>query len=728
MVVALPSRVFRRLKRGLRGLARKTAAHIGSTYPPRPDKDMGRLAHRFAFMDADFVRRLSQEFPDYPALVFAQTDQALAHCFDLLGSGSVLVKRGMQCAGVGGVLYSPPVTTSVERAGDGFSLNINRSNRSTARYVGSLLDDAYAPIDWQLDFKSGYRWREDAWHGDIRFGYLRGVDVKVPWELARMQHLPTLAMAAHFSRCDLPGFHQSEIYAREFRNQVLDFIASNPPGFGVNWSCPMDIAIRVANWLVARDIFVASGVVFSDDFESIFMASVKSHARHIVSNLEWAPQIRGNHYLADIAGLLLAAVYLPSSAEVDAWLAFAVQELIAETQYQFHDDGSNFEASVCYHRLSAEMVLWATSFIANLDRAQTDMLTRIQSHKWSATPPLKNSLVKFYTLPNGVGQSPLTDSFYARLRRIAEFTEAMTRPDETVVQFGDNDSGRFMTLGSGEQLRAENDPASPRWSLDHGALIAGIHAVLGVNSEAKSVKFDVASTILCALAGNSPIEKPAPNSQPKLLTRTYWVGDSIMWQALFERITAVPADCRWTSVFEASADGLLDKIEFKAFSGMGCYIVRSPRLYLAIRCGEIGLAGLGAHAHSDQLAIELVIDGESRVRDPGTYTYTAFPNQRNLYRSALAHHVPRVAGKEPANLSQGVFNLRGAPQGECLYFGPQGFVGRHAGYGVWVYRMVVLENGRVLIKDFSESGLQIADPAPAPLPYSQAYGRLMELV
>ena len=190
----------------------------------------------------------------------------------------------------------------------------------------------------------------------------------------------------------------------------------------------------------------------------------------------------------------------------------------------------------------------------------------------------------------------------------------------------------------------------------------------------------------------------------------------------------MPVVCRWTSVFEASRDGLLKEMQLKAFCGMGTYIVRSPRLYLAIRCGEIGLAGLGAHAHCDQLAIELVIDGESKVRDPGTYTYTAFPNQRNLYRSALAHHVPRVAGKEPANLLQGVFNLRGAPQGECLYFGPQGFVGRHAGYGVWVYRIVALENGRILIKDFSESGLQISDPTPAQLPYSQAYGRLMELV
>jgi hypothetical protein len=42
--------------------------------------------------------------------------------------------------------------------------------------------------------------------------------------------------------------------------------------------------------------------------------------------------------------------------------------------------------------------------------------------------------------------------------------------------------------------------------------------------------------------------------------------------------------------------------------------------------------------------------------------------------------------------------------------------------------MVVLEIGRVIIIDFSEGGLQIVDPTPEQLPYSQAYGRLMELI
>jgi hypothetical protein len=156
---------------------------------------------------------------------------------------------------------------------------------------------------------------------------------------------------------------------------------------------------------------------------------------------------------------------------------------------------------------------------------------------------------------------------------------------------------------------------------------------------------------------------------------------------------------------------------------MGCYVFKSPRLYLAIHCGELGLVGLGAHAHCDQLAIELVIDGENRVRDPGTYIYTPLPDRRNTYRSARAHHVPRVPDREPANLTRGVFDLRGCAEGECLYFGPRGFIGRHAGYGPWAYRIVALEDERIAVYDFAEGSLSISDPTPEPLPFSPGYGR-----
>ena len=195
-----------------------------------------------------------------------------------------------------------------------------------------------------------------------------------------------------------------------------------------------------------------------------------------------------------------------------------------------------------------------------------------------------------------------------------------------------------------------------------------------------------------------------------------------MWADHIELFERSATHGRWATCFSAASQGLLDGLTYQAFTGMGCFIFRSPRLYLAVRCGEIGIAGLGAHAHCDQLGIELVIDGTDHVRDPGTYIYTPSLVKRNAYRSASAHHVPRVAGREPANLALGPFDLRGAAAGECLYLGPRGFVGRHAGYGPWVYRIVAVGDEGISVFDFAEGELSLADPTPACLPFSSGYG------
>lgn len=715
-------RASRRLRRELRALLHKTRDSLRSTYP---DGDSGAndLARIYSFLDSRFVEQLAIDFSGYPDLVRQQAAELMAHRFDLLGSGPVVVKHGMECRGLDEYSYAESYAIVPDRSGDWLDGRINAANRSTAKRIWCLIDEPYLPIDWHLDFKSGYRWSEDTWYGDIRFGTLPGVDIKVPWELSRMQHLPTLAMACHFAAAGIAGFETPATYVREFRNQVLDFFATNPPGFGVNWACAMDIAIRVANLLVARDIIVACGIRLDDEFEAIFVASVKAHARHIAANLEWSPEVRGNHYIADIVGLMFAAIYLPCDDETDAWLAFSVQELISEVAYQFHEDGSNFEASVCYHRLSAEMVLWATALLANLSPDKRAALDRQDHRGLRTTPPLRCGAIEFHRVPGMHRDSPLPAWFWLRLARMGVFTDAMTRPDNLAVQFGDNDSGRFITLGSGEQLRAGNDPASPLWSLDHGALVAGIDAVVGGVLRSSFVTVDPGARFVHAIAGHpGGFMVPGDQASREESTGGSAAVDSV-WLDVMDRFAESPASSRWTSTFAADSPGLLTDMDLVAFTGMGCYVIRSPRLYLAVRCGEIGIAGLGAHAHCDQLGIELVIDGDSQVRDPGSYIYTPLPTMRNVYRSARAHHVPRVADREPADLSRGVFDLRGGAIGECIYFGQRGFIGRHSGYGAWIYRVVALESDRIVIHDFAEGGLPVSDPTPEPLPYSQGYGR-----
>ena len=123
-------------------------------------------------------------------------------------------------------------------------------------------------------------------------------------------------------------------------------------------------------------------------------------------------------------------------------------------------------------------------------------------------------------------------------------------------------------------------------------------------------------------------------------------------------------------------------------------------MFLAIRCGAIGQEGNGGHAHNDQLSLELNVDGEDWILDPGTYLYTPLPKRRNQYRSVKAHFAPRlINGKEPGRLDLGLFQLGDQAKGKCLYFGLEGFIGVHWGYGEPVYRMVRLTKERMVVTD-----------------------------
>jgi hypothetical protein len=101
----------------------------------------------------------------------------LAHRFDLLGSGWVEVKRaGFKEQGLSNVVPQAALSES-ER-------------------IWKCIDASYSPIDWQLDFKSGHRWSEQEWYQAVRVAPVAGADIKVPWELARCQHLPQMALVA----------------------------------------------------------------------------------------------------------------------------------------------------------------------------------------------------------------------------------------------------------------------------------------------------------------------------------------------------------------------------------------------------------------------------------------------------------------------------------------------------------------------------------------------------
>ena len=99
------------------------------------------------------------------------------------------------------------------------------------------------PADWHTDVVSGTTW-PPAWWRDLEYAQLdRPSDVKVPWEISRLQWLLPAGQAYL-----LDG---DERHAQVVRDTLEEWIEANPYGESVNWASPMEAAIRILTLHVA---------------------------------------------------------------------------------------------------------------------------------------------------------------------------------------------------------------------------------------------------------------------------------------------------------------------------------------------------------------------------------------------------------------------------------------------------------------------------------------------
>ncbi len=601
------------------------------------------------------------------------TAKVLDHRFTHLGSGETRVRHGMTCKGFGGFRYQMGEAIRPDQKGVWLESRINVANLNSAKRIWQLIDKGYQPIDWYIDFRSGYRWSESQWYEDVPFafsGQRNGVDIKVPWELARLQHLPLLGIAFQAASQGVVGFQNPSVYLAEFKNEVIDFIATNPPQFGVNWSCPMEIAIRIANILVAFDIFQSGGGTFESEFLHELMRSVSQHGSHIFQNLEWVEEFRSNHYLANIVGLLFAASYLPRGPEVDVWLAFSVQEFIKEVNLQFLDDGANFEASTSYHRLSAEMVIYGAALVLGL---QDDKRTALHSYDFSLReklPYLDPAPLSMYQVSgSSIEMEPLPPWLFVRIEKMAEFTMHLTHPQGDIAQFGDNDSGRFLKFQI--DLSSLDSPESKEKSsenfLNHRHFVATVNGLFARNDfQEFSGQNRVEPFVIRMMCQGKSI-------QSFRCTTKNVAAESVRIHAMESE------DFRKGLNFREDETEAKPHVQLWGYPDYGGFAFRSDRIFLAIRCGSVGQNGNGGHAHNDGLSFELSMDGYKCLIDPGTFVYTPLPEQRNLFRSTGAHNTVSFSGHDQhyfANGREGLFQLLPQSQFENLHFSEEGFCGK----------------------------------------------------
>lgn len=339
-----------------------------------------------------FGKLFLQHFPHDAELIIHEADQAMNLIFDLLGSGPVDLK------------------TFRERKDLKFISNDPTLNMKPASVAGR--------IPWHFDFKAGIGWDPKTFFADIRYGHVFGVDVKVPWELSRGQHLVTLGQAYRLT--------YDEKYARAFFIHVEDWIEQNPIKWGVNWASPMDAALRAGNWLLAWDLFYDAPSC-PTGFRETFSHVLFEHGKHITQHLERGGGITSNHYLSNLLGLL----YIGHFLQVKKWQRFAAEEMCWEIQKQTYDDGFDYESSTSYHRLVTEMFFFAT----------------LLQERW-----------------NMAGDEPDNVKFKTRLHAMFLCLQKLLQPNGLVPLIGDNDSGRV-------HLLFKREDADHRYLLNLGAAL-----------------------------------------------------------------------------------------------------------------------------------------------------------------------------------------------------------------------------------------------------------------
>jgi hypothetical protein len=266
--------------------------------------------------------------------------------------------------------------------------------------LGSGPLDLGVEIDWLKDHRSGRRW-ELGYCRSISYGERKGgSDVKMAWDLSRMNHLVPVGQAYL-----LEGGAR---YALETRRQIEGWIAGNPHACSVNWACTMDVALRAITWTWLFHVYAEAPEWKDVDFRFGLLRSLFLHGDFVSRNLEKS-DVNGNHYAADAAGLVALGAFFGEGAAPREWERQGWEILLDELPLQVFDDGVDHEASIPYHRLVIELFL----------------------------------LPLLYRRAQG---SPVPAAYEDRVRRMMRFVAVYARGPR-VPLFGDADNGRVLPFG-----------------------------------------------------------------------------------------------------------------------------------------------------------------------------------------------------------------------------------------------------------------------------------------
>ena len=524
---------------------------------------------------------------------------------------------------------------------------INKSNRKKSKkifekFITLSKRNTYL-TNWCYDANSKFKWNVSKKSNSLKIEYNKGFDIKVPWELSRLQSLSKICVWSFLNK-------KKNLYTF-IKNQVFDFIASNPPSYGVNWFNAMEVAIRGANLCMITDILIQEKKLLPRERKIVFN-SINDHMDFVINNLEWSPFSRNNHYLANIVGLLVMAYFLPRDEYTLGILKFADSQLFNEISYQFHNDGGNKEGSSAYHILSVEIILIGIYFSKKLEKEDSMNKAVLK----------KNFINKtfFINLLSDNVDKKYKKKIFRKLENIISFSTEMKRNDNSLLQVGDNDSGCFFDLDFSIES-AEKKKLHLLTSLNKKGTI--YHLIM------KRIKVKT----LCTKRSKKLIKKENSKFYEKYLYRNSYF-------------------------FKFHKNIKIKDIKLVYFKDFGIFCYSNKILKLFVNCKENFDQLNSGHMHYDNLSIDFSFNNQNVVADPGSFLYTSDTAKRSDFKSLEMHFSPFFNNSEKI-IEKYTFSSSRFFCARAISFDKDFFIGE-----------VRYDEGKIIrVIQFLENGLSIKD-------------------
>jgi hypothetical protein len=274
------------------------------------------------------------------------------------------------------------------------------------------------PIDWNRDHSIGKAapMRFSPWI-DYRDVDVTG-DCKLVWEPNRHHQLVVLGRA-YRAGGDIR-------YAQAVVEQLSSWLDQCPYGVGMNWRSPLELGIRLINWVWALDLIRPSGLV-AGRFHDRLIDSVDRHIWEIDRKYS-AGSAANNHLIGEAAGVYIASSCFPFLKRARQCRARSRDILCQCIFEQVNADGSSREQATGYH-------MFVTQFF----------LLSALAGRWT--------------------KDEFPPDYWARLEKMFEFLGMLGEGGQSLPMLGDGDDGYVLDLG--------DDPRAAKGWLSAAAILFG---------------------------------------------------------------------------------------------------------------------------------------------------------------------------------------------------------------------------------------------------------------